>query len=332
MAERLRWADSLKRCLMLLVVTGHSIQAVLGDGCFEDHAWNLIYSFHMPAFMSVSGWLSYRPDSKASVGVGRYVVRRARQLLVPYLLWSLLILVFRRDVSVQGLAAVFQHPDLFFWFLWALFFICLVFQLTVWLSQRLHVSVTAASVICGLLLMALMVAGDLHVFGFRYIAYYFLFYVLGYVLHRHPLHIRSKGVLAVLVLVWGVLAWFWNMHSLPGWFPAVPHIPASLLLYAYRGLTATVAIVLLVNLFPRLPGHSDRAVWMGRHSLGVYTAHITFIEVVTMTAGLAWMPRMPALCELLLFATALAFSVIVVWLLTRNRKTTGLLLGIISSS
>lgn len=45
---------------MLLVILGHAIQSVLGVDCDSNHLWNLIYSFHMPAFMAISGWLAYR--------------------------------------------------------------------------------------------------------------------------------------------------------------------------------------------------------------------------------------------------------------------------------
>lgn len=59
-AKRIVWADSLKGWLILIVVLGHAIQSTLGDGCYNSHIWNIIYSFHMPAFMAVSGWLAYR--------------------------------------------------------------------------------------------------------------------------------------------------------------------------------------------------------------------------------------------------------------------------------
>ena len=57
--QRLIWADSLKGWLILLVILGHAIQQTLGADCDSNHLWNLIYSFHMPAFMAVSGWLAY---------------------------------------------------------------------------------------------------------------------------------------------------------------------------------------------------------------------------------------------------------------------------------
>jgi fucose 4-O-acetylase-like acetyltransferase len=63
--KRIVWLDSLKGLLILLVVLGHSIQAsmkALGLSFLDDYFWNLIYSFHMPAFIAVSGFLAYRKN------------------------------------------------------------------------------------------------------------------------------------------------------------------------------------------------------------------------------------------------------------------------------
>lgn len=58
--SRFLWADSLKGWLMLLVILGHAIQTVMPEACYQSHIWNLIYSFLMPAFMTVSGYFAYR--------------------------------------------------------------------------------------------------------------------------------------------------------------------------------------------------------------------------------------------------------------------------------
>ena len=60
--ERLIWLDSLKGLLILIVVIGHAILYCLLEGaCENNYWWNLIYSFHMPAFMAASGFVNYRP-------------------------------------------------------------------------------------------------------------------------------------------------------------------------------------------------------------------------------------------------------------------------------
>ena len=55
---RMFWADNLKGFLIPLVVLGHAIQ--YSYEYFDySHFYNYIYSFHMPAFMTISGFLSY---------------------------------------------------------------------------------------------------------------------------------------------------------------------------------------------------------------------------------------------------------------------------------
>lgn len=65
--KRLIWADSLKGWLIFLVVLGHAIQFTLVVDFESCHLWNLIYSFHMPAFMAVSGYLAFRPTVMGGV-------------------------------------------------------------------------------------------------------------------------------------------------------------------------------------------------------------------------------------------------------------------------
>ena len=54
--KRQIWADSLKGLLILLVVLGHAIQGIYLDSADANHIYNLIYSFHMPAFFAISGY------------------------------------------------------------------------------------------------------------------------------------------------------------------------------------------------------------------------------------------------------------------------------------
>ena len=80
---RLIWIDRLKGLLIILVVLGHAIQEVLGGKCFDNHLWNIIYSFHMPAFMAVSGYLNFRPREDGNIRF-QIIHRRFRQLIIPF--------------------------------------------------------------------------------------------------------------------------------------------------------------------------------------------------------------------------------------------------------
>lgn len=58
---------------MMLVVLGHAIQYTVGANCHSSHIWNIIYSFHMSAFMAVSGYVTFRPTES---GGGHFIVRK----------------------------------------------------------------------------------------------------------------------------------------------------------------------------------------------------------------------------------------------------------------
>lgn len=134
--KRIIWIDSIRGVLIILVVLGHAIQSSLRDACFQNHLWNLIYSFHMPAFMAISGWFAFSTTTK-NINVG-LCKRRFDQLMVPYLSWSLLRYVISMDYSIENLSRIVIDPDSYFWFLWVLFWIKVIFILNQKIAERYH--------------------------------------------------------------------------------------------------------------------------------------------------------------------------------------------------
>ncbi len=59
MQERIKWVDNLKGFAILLVILGHSLQYFYRD-FNNSHLANFIYSFHMPLFFALSGFVSFR--------------------------------------------------------------------------------------------------------------------------------------------------------------------------------------------------------------------------------------------------------------------------------
>lgn len=278
---------------MILVIIGHAIQCILEEGCNDNHVWNLIYSFHMPAFMAMSGWLAYRAYSKPLMadwgGVFILCKRRGLQLLVPYFAWSVMQFSLSGEYTLQKLSKMILYPDSYFWFLWVLFWICVLFNLVQYVARRLnlHEMVTIGG-LC-VMLLGVMVVAEFRMFGFQFIAYYFLFYKLGYCLHKYEGSTFLKGlnrpiIMIVLSVLWAFLAWGWTMHGLPSWMPAIPHVPTSLLQYAYRGFTALVAIIVLIGVAPKLlngKGMVNHFVsGVGVVSLGMYTGHLFLIGFI----------------------------------------------------
>ena len=156
-SHRLVWADSLKGILIILVVLGHAIQVVLGQGCFDNHLWNLIYSFHMAAFFAVSGWFAYKGAGITWGGLKMVCKKRCQQLLVPYVIWSIISFCISGDYSFNNLSALLLFPDKYFWFLWILFWICIVFSLSRYLSVKVNMDEVWGIAIASIIMIVAMI-------------------------------------------------------------------------------------------------------------------------------------------------------------------------------
>ena len=286
----------------------------------------------MPAFMAISGYVAYRPNSSGYDGKTFFsiIYRRFRQLIVPFILWSILLMLIKSRLSFNNAIDLLLHPDGGLWFLWVLFIINVFIIFGIWVAERIQIKEEYLIVGIGLLLAGLMVVFDIRMFGFQFIAYYYLFYTLGYLLNKHNNHLATKNklVIILLTLVWFVLAWFWNMHQLPYFLNSLP-LPHSLIQYLYRFVTATIAIYVLFAASPFLLNKDNIInhpfVSLGTISLGIYTTHFVLIEKIV---GLC---RSWGLSDVLIitssFIIALLISWLIVWLLSKWKITARLLLG-----
>ena len=331
--KRLVWVDSLKGWLIILVVLGHAIQNTLGAACGSNHLWNIIYSFHMPAFMAMSGFVAYRPNRSLGMGISNCIstiYRRFLQLVIPFVIWTLILLVIKSGLTLGNIKLYLFYPDKGLWFLWVLFIINVFFFLGSWVAERLKIKEEYLIVGIGLLLAGIMVVFDFRLLGFQFIAYYYLFYSLGYFLNKYNdrLVTKKKVVIVILSLVWLVLAWFWNMHELPGFLNEIP-IPHTLMQYFYRFVTAAIAIYVLISVFPLILNGENSFnhpfVKLGTISLGIYTTHFIFIgRIVKLCSSWGLNDIFVIISS---FIIALLGSWLIVWLLSKWKITARLLLG-----
>ncbi len=97
--------DIAKGILIFLVVWGHSIQFGFGYaygesyGCFKDWMFRFIYSFHMPLFMAISGYLYYNSNQKKFSEV---VLSRLKSIGIPYLLYCTIMVLILVSTTQMG--------------------------------------------------------------------------------------------------------------------------------------------------------------------------------------------------------------------------------------
>ncbi|MGR3206223.1 acyltransferase family protein [Bacillus glycinifermentans] len=109
--------DNAKFLLIFLVVFGHIIRSYINDNDVLLHIYKFIYTFHMPAFILISGYFAKgfnRPG---------YVKKIAVKLIVPYLIFQGIYTVFYSFIDDQSVTAFNPfEPQWSLWFLLSLFF------------------------------------------------------------------------------------------------------------------------------------------------------------------------------------------------------------------
>lgn len=173
MTERLFYLDNLKGLLIILVILGHSIQ--FNDPNYESNmVFRFVYSFHMPLFFFISGYLmnkgGYRPNT---------IRKRSVQLLVPFIVWVFISPLLNDgafDLTMSFHALL--YPDNGLWFLYNLFVYSSIFSFAEWMQER---KIGKWIIVIGtyLFLGALM-----HKFGIKFnctqLCYHYIFFTFGY--------------------------------------------------------------------------------------------------------------------------------------------------------
>ncbi len=139
------WMDNAKMALVLLVVVGHS-WTLLPHTMVNDHLYDFLYAWHVPAFVFVTGYLSrsfsYEP---------RRLWQLVRTVVVPYVIFECVLALFRIYVGGERLEDLFSDPHWPMWYLSALFFWRLLTPVFMRMPSLVAVAVAAAaSLVAGL--------------------------------------------------------------------------------------------------------------------------------------------------------------------------------------
>ena len=88
--------DAIRGLAIVLMILGHCIQFGQGKAYldsyayFDDVIFKSIYSFHMPLFAAISGYLIFIQLSRYN-SFSQYVKRQIGSLIVPVFIWSFIV-------------------------------------------------------------------------------------------------------------------------------------------------------------------------------------------------------------------------------------------------
>ena len=228
--QREKLPDILKGFAVILVVLGHCIQEGSGETFsvrslyFYDKLYQFIYSFHMPLFIAVSGYLCWGSIQNAHTWPEWIALlrRRSIRLLAPVLLWTASDTIRSLIVTGPDQSAPFQPAAFllsFFWntlnnlwFLWAVFWCFLIVSV---MHFFFHNSVILYLVGFGIMFF---IPDGMNLGAYKYVLPFFItaFYLHGY-MERHECRlIREPTLWQILLtgLVFAILFAFFDENSM----------------------------------------------------------------------------------------------------------------------
>lgn len=322
MKERLLWIDALRGILIVLVVLGHTLQ----HGDYENRlTWNMVNSFHVAAFFVVSGYISYKKEY--SIGI---IGHKAQQLLLPFFVWSVLSMVFVGNCKLQSLVKYIIKPDTGYWFVCTLFFVSSIAIILQKSPFKKDFQKSLILVLGGVILVSVTIATNCRLFGFHFISYYFLFYVMGLLIRKYDVKLNNF-YFTIMGILWLYMAIFWRKHDCPVIVNWVTFLPSSIVTYVYRMITAFCGSLFALEFARRYINTPNRLIksfsYMGTISLGVYIIHLFLGRV----AGSAYLNMFSSNTDITFviidFTLKLGAGVAFTWLISQFSIPSFVLLG-----
>ena len=271
--ERNAFFDNAKVLLIFLVVFGHLIQPFASESLGIHTIYMWIYTFHMPAFIFLSGFFAKGSGNK------KYIWNLAKKLLLPYLIFQMVYSGYYFFIGKSGLEFKIFHPQWALWFLFSLF--CWHILLTVF--KKIPASV-------GLLLTIAIGVGIGYFaeigaeFSLSRTFAFFPFFLAGYWMNEERLSflkLKSTKVLAVGVMAFVAVFMYMFPDLNSDWFLAsksyetlgYPVMGGLLRVGVY-----TLAVVMSISVFTFVPSTHNLFTSLGARTLYVYLLHGFFIQ------------------------------------------------------
>ena len=191
--------DIIKGVSILLVLWGHSIQSLAqSDSYYSDPIFKMIYSFHMPLFAFINGYLFYSSQLKRNFK--EVLHSKISVLLIPIVIWTsvdwIIGILVHKEFSIVKWAGLFTGNML--WFLWGI----LAANLVLVIAEKKIKSrcIKIIWLFTGFFLMYIFPNAELNLYLYPYVIFGFYYRKHNRVLKKFKLPIWIYEVLFILLL------------------------------------------------------------------------------------------------------------------------------------
>ncbi|MFD9007308.1 acyltransferase family protein [Streptomyces sp. NPDC059582] len=209
--QRDSFFDNAKYLAIVLVAVAHSWEPLKGDSRILQGAYMIVYAFHMPAFIIISGYFSRSFDARPD-----RLKRLVTGVAVPYILFETAYPLFKRVVDHapdQDISLL--DPWYLTWFLCALF----IWRLTTPIWKLVRWPLPLALGVASLASLTPNIGDDLDL---QRVLQFLPFFVLGLCLkpeHFRLVRRRSVRIAAVPVFAFALVFGWWAVPRMnAGWF------------------------------------------------------------------------------------------------------------------
>lgn len=273
--KRESYFDNAKFILIFLVVFGHFLQTFIADYAGVRVLYIYIYTFHMPAFVLISGFFA------KSFGKPGYLKKTMKKLILPYVFFQLIYSIFYYFLlSKDNLSIQFLDPEWSLWFLLSLFF---------WnIMLFIFAKIKPWKSICIALFVGL-VAGYFDIIG-GYLSLsrtlvFFPFFLVGYFLKKeHFYYLKTHFVMILggifIVLLLSFITFHPNLND--KWFlgskPYANFVEVKSLGLFIRALVYLISFGSIAAFFSFIPRKRLFFTKWGKNTLYVNLLHGFFIK------------------------------------------------------
>ena len=271
------YIDFLKGFLIFLVVLGHEIQSSSVN--FDSiYLFKFIYSFHMPFFILISGYLASMSVKRSQCSFEKCIKKKFYYLIVPFLSWFIIGIIIQEDLSFTGIVSSFEslinHVDNGLWYLYVLF----VLYIFLYVSYKIKYKYI---VLLSLFLLLPMT----NILGMNLIKWYLIYFILGMALFDYQLLLKNIFIkyimrikyLTVVLFILSLVYWEreFGIHSI---------FLNAYYLYAYKFFTSLLGIISVYIITKKLFSYlylSDIFNLFGKNSMKIYILNVLIINYIS---------------------------------------------------
>ncbi|WP_165819339.1 acyltransferase family protein [Flagellimonas aquimarina] len=267
---RLESIDFFKGLLIILVIVGHVLQGSLD----ENVGRYLIYSFHMPLFIGLGGYL-INVDKLAGFSIASLFKKYFFRIILPWTIAVIGYTIVNYENIIppsKAILGAFVFPFYHLWFIpaflsWVLLsLIFLKLKTSIWIQLIIGIFISSIFLILKYFPKFYNDSETVnHIFGFilhTFRPYYYVFFVLGIWLRRAFWNYSFSGITLFSILCFGGVIYLFFKNSVS--------IEIVIFFLFNFSLLLTVVKVIRLNLMAQV----TIIHWIGVNSLAIYLWHV----------------------------------------------------------